>query len=47
MSKPEYKKIPVDEKTYNLLEQRAKEEGVSVDEYVTSFLDELLKKAEE
>ena len=43
MSKQQYKKIPIDKKTYNLLEQRAKKEGVSVDEYVTECIVELVE----
>ena len=43
MTKKGYKEIPIDEKTYNLLEQRANELGVTVDECALELVKKLLE----
>ena len=42
MKTVKYTKIQVDEKTYAKLETRAKEKGVTVTEYVTQLVNNLL-----
>ena len=39
----ETKEIPIDEETYNLLEQRAKELELTVDEYTSQLMQKLIQ----
>lgn len=43
MPKKGYKEIPIDEETYNLLEQRANELELTVDEYASQLVQKLIQ----
>lgn len=49
MSKEDFVEFPVDKETYDLLERAAKEDGLTVDEYVIKLIHEMYNalKAEE